>query len=168
MVDGAEDCDYDVRKEEQAELENLVIFGEGLRPRSARSDETSAEERREPEAADLCHPPPTRNRCDEPDGSRMETFLILRTEGDALGVVRGFGREPGLEQWWRLVALFDPLAAGMSDESRKILLPPKATQVDAHTIQLWKFWNNALVTFLLEDMRLAILPSKCSTDVDNS
>ena len=47
-----------VRKEERPELENLVISG-GLRRRSARSAETGDEERREPEAADLCDSYPT-------------------------------------------------------------------------------------------------------------
>ena len=52
-VGGAEDLDArPVGKEEWAELENLVIFGEGLRRRSARNAEVGDEGRREPEAAD--------------------------------------------------------------------------------------------------------------------
>ena len=44
----------------------------------------------------------------------LRHFLISRTEGVALEVVRGAEREPGLEQWRRLAALCDPLAAGSS------------------------------------------------------
>ena len=59
-----------------------------------------------------------------------------------LEIVRGAAREPGLEQWRRLAALHDPLAAGRSlDNSRQIFLsPPKAVKIDdlAHTIQGWE------------------------------
>ena len=34
----------------------------------------------------------------------LQHFLILRTEGEALEIVRGAEREPGLEQWRRLAA----------------------------------------------------------------
>ena len=52
---GAEDLDArPVRKEERAELENVVIFGEGLRRRSARNAEAGDEGLRKPEAADRC------------------------------------------------------------------------------------------------------------------
>ena len=44
----------------------------------------------------------------------LQHVLIGRTEGEALEVVRGAEREPGLEQWRRLAALYDPLAAGRS------------------------------------------------------
>ena len=57
---------------------------------------------------------------------------------EALEIVRGAEREPGLGQWRRLAAFYDPLAAGRSlDDSRQILSPPKAAQTDdlAHTIQ---------------------------------
>ena len=72
-----------------------------------------------------------------------------------------------------MVALFDSLAAGMSDDNRKILLPPKAFKWTHTPSKAGKFLNNATVNalvtfFLLEDMRLAILLSKCSTDVENS
>ena len=54
-VGGAKDFDArPVRKEERPELENVVISCEGLRRRGARSADTGDEERREPEAADLC------------------------------------------------------------------------------------------------------------------
>ena len=54
-VGGAEDFDArPVRKEERPELENWVISGKGLRRCGARRAETGDEERREPEAADLC------------------------------------------------------------------------------------------------------------------
>ena len=71
----------------------------------------------------------------------LQHFLISRTEGEALEIVRGAEREPGLEQWRRLAALSDPFAAGRSlDDSRQILSPPKAAQIDelSHTIQAWR------------------------------
>ena len=56
----------------------------------------------------------------------LQHVLISRTEGEALEVVRGAEREPGLEQWRRLAALCDPLAAGRSlDDNRQILYPPR-------------------------------------------
>ena len=42
----------------------------------------------------------------------LQHFLISRTEGEAMEVVRGAEREPGLEQWRRLAALYDPLMLG--------------------------------------------------------
>ena len=59
----------------------------------------------------------------------LQHFLISRTEGGTLEIVRGGEREPGLEQWRRLAALYDRLAAGRSLlDSRQILSPPKATK----------------------------------------
>ena len=71
----------------------------------------------------------------------MQHFLISRIEGEAPEVVRGAEREPGLEQWRRLAALYDPPAAGRSlDDSRQILSPPKATKMNdlSHTIRAWE------------------------------
>ena len=71
----------------------------------------------------------------------LQHFLISRTEGEALEIVRGAEREPGLKQWRRLAALYDRLAAGRSlDDSRQILFPPKAIKIDdrSHTIQAWE------------------------------
>ena len=71
----------------------------------------------------------------------LQHFLISRTEGQALEVVRGAEGEPGLEQWRRLGALYDPLAAGRSlDDSREILSPSKVAKIDdlSHTIQAWE------------------------------
>ena len=71
----------------------------------------------------------------------LQHFLISRMEGEALEIIRGAEREPGLEQWRRLAALCDPLAAGRSlDVSRQILSPPKAVKIDdlSHTIQAWE------------------------------
>ena len=71
----------------------------------------------------------------------LQHFLISRTEGEALETVRGAEREPGLEQWRRLAALYDPLAAGRSlDDSRQILSPPKVVKIEdlSHTIQAWE------------------------------
>ena len=46
--------------------------------------------------------------------------LVSRTEGEALEVTSEAERAPGLEQWRRLAALYDPLAAGRSlDDSRQ-------------------------------------------------
>ena len=54
-------------------------------------------------------------------------------------VVRGAEREPGLEQWRRLAALYDPLAAGRSlDDSRHILSPPKAAKIDDLSHTFWR------------------------------
>ena len=67
----------------------------------------------------------------------LRQFLISSTEGEALETVRGAEREPGLEQWRRLAALYDPFAAGRSLDSRQISSPPKAAQIDdlSHTVQ---------------------------------
>ena len=59
----------------------------------------------------------------------LQHFLISRTEGEALEVVRGAEREPGLEHWRRLAALYGPSAGGrILDDSRQSCLhrkPPK-------------------------------------------
>ena len=105
---------------------------------SARNAEAGDEGCREPEAADRCGTPSARIQCDKRDGPRIATFLDLETGGEALEIVRGAEREPGLEQWRRLAALSDPLAAGRSlDDSRQILSPPKAAQIDelSHTVE---------------------------------
>ena len=78
-----------------------------------------------------------------------------------------------MEQWRRLAALYDPLAAGRSlDDSRQILSPPKAAQIDdlAHTIQAWENLEQRhrerTGDQLPKDMPLAILFSMCSTDLE--
>ena len=103
----------------------------------------------------------------------LQHFLISRTEGEALEVVRGAEREPGLEQWRRLAALYDPLAAGRSlDDSRQILSPPKAAKIDdlSKTIQAWENLDQRhrerTGDQLPKDMRLAILLSMCPTDLE--
>ena len=59
----------------------------------------------------------------------LQHLLSSRTEGEALEVVRGAEREPSLEQWRRLAALYDPLAAGrILDLRRQILSPPKVVR----------------------------------------
>ena len=113
-----------------------------LRRRGARGAEAGGEGRRESEATDHCDTPSARIQREKRDGPRIATFLISRTEGEAVEIVRGAEREPGLEQWPRLAALYDPLAAGRSlDDSRQILSPPKAAQIDdlSHTPSLGKF-----------------------------
>ena len=62
-------------------------------------------------------------------GQELHHFLISRTEGEAPEVVRGAEREPVLEQWRRLAALCDPLAAGRSlDDSRQNLVSTESCQ----------------------------------------
>ena len=103
----------------------------------------------------------------------LQHFLISRTEGEALEVVRGAEREPGLEQWRRPAALYDPPAAGRSlDDSHQILFPPKASKMDdlSYTIQAWENLEQRhrerTGDQLPEDMRLAILLSMCPTDLE--
>ena len=81
-----------------------------------------SENRNQPIAAtNLQHDFGVTNETDQ----ELQHFLISRTEGEALEVVRGAEQEPGLEQWRRLAALYDPLANGRSlDDSRQILSPP--------------------------------------------
>ena len=59
----------------------------------------------------------------------LKLFLVSRTEGEALEVSRGAEREPGPEEWRRLAALYDSLAAGRSlDDTRENLFKPKNKQ----------------------------------------
>ena len=67
---------------------------------------------------------------------------------------------------------YDPLAAGRSlDDSRQILSPPKAAQIDdfSHTIQAWEIVEQRHPERtgyqLPKDMRLALVLSMCSTDL---
>ena len=99
--------------------------------------------------------------------------MISRTEGEALEVVRGAEREPGLEQGRRLAALCAPLAAGRSlDDSKQILSPPKAAQeTTSHTtIQAWENieqrHRERTADQLPKDIRLAILLSMCPADLE--
>ena len=56
----------------------------------------------------------------------LQHFLVSKTEGEALEVSRETEREPSLEQWRRLAAMCDLLAAGRSlDDSRHIVSPSK-------------------------------------------
>ena len=103
----------------------------------------------------------------------LQHFLISSTDGEALESLRGAEREPGLEQWRRLAALYDPSAAGRSlDDSRQILSPPKAPKIDdfSHAIQAWENLEQRHREHtgdqLPEDMRLAILLSMCPTDLE--
>ena len=103
----------------------------------------------------------------------LQHFLISRTEGEALEGVRRAEREPGLEQWRRLAALYDPLAAGRSlDDSRQIFSPLKAAKIDdlSHAIQAWENLEQRhrerTGDQLPKDMRLAILLSMCPTDLE--
>ena len=103
----------------------------------------------------------------------LQHFLISRTEGEALEIVRGAERGPVLEKRRRLAALYDPSAAGRSlDDSRQILSPPKAAKIDdlAHTVQAWEILEQRhrerTGDHLSKDMRLAVLLSMCPTDLE--
>ena len=88
-------------------------------------------------ATNLQHDSRVTNEMDQ----ELQHFLISRTDGEALEVVRGAEREPGLEQWRRLAASCDQLAAGRNmDNSRQILSPPKVAKIDdlSHAIQAWE------------------------------
>ena len=104
---------------------------------------------------------------------QLQHFLISRTEGEALETVRGAEREPGLEQWQRLAALHDPVAAGRSlDDSRQLLSLPIVAKIYnlSHTIQAWENLEQRhrerTGDQLPKDMRLAILLSMCPTDLE--
>ena len=88
----------------------------------------------------------------------LQHFLISRTEGEALEIVRGAAREPGLKQWRRLAAL---------SCLRRTL--PKLT-TSRTTIHAWEIveqrHRERTGDQLPKDMRLAILLSVCSTDLE--
>ena len=94
-VGGAEDLDArPVRKEERAELENVVISGEGLRRRSARLKQAmnSAENQNQKQPIAVTRLQHEFNLTNEMD-QELQHFSILRTEGEALEIVRGAERE---------------------------------------------------------------------------
>ena len=71
----------------------------------------------------------------------QELQHVSRTEGGALETVRGAERQPDLEQWRRLAAMYDPLAAGRSSgDSRQSLFPTKVTKPEdlSHALQAWE------------------------------
>ena len=121
-MSGAEEPDTrSVREEEQPELENLVVLGKGLSWCSAFSADTGNEECRKQEATDFrVQDFGVAKETDE----YLQHVSIARTEGEALKVVRGAEREPGLEQLRRLAALHDPLAAGRSFGRQQANLVP--------------------------------------------
>ena len=68
----------------------------------------------------------------------LQHFLVSRTEGEALETVRMAERQPGLEQWRRLAAKYDPLDAGRSlGDSRQSLSSTKVTKLEdlLHALQ---------------------------------
>ena len=76
-------------------------------------------------------------------------------------------------EWRRLVALYDSLAAGRSlDDSRQILSEPKVAKIDdlSHTMQAWENLEQRhrerTGDQLPKDMRLAVLLSMCPTDLE--
>ena len=176
MIGRAEEFDArSVREEERPELENLVVLGKGLLLRGTYSAETGDEKRGKQATADRRDESPTLFWSDERDGSRiaMQHFLISRTEGEALEVVRGAEQEQGVEQWRRLAALDGPLAAGRSlDDSRQILSPPDAAKLDdlSHAIRAWGNCEQRHLERtgdqLSKVMRLAVLLTMCPTDLE--
>ena len=106
---------------------------------------------------------------------KLQHFFIPNAEGEALEVVRGAEREPGLKQWLRLAALYDPFAAVRSqDDRRQILSEPKVANIDdlSHTIQAWENLEQRhrerTGYQLSKDMRLSILLSMCTTGLEKS
>ena len=70
----------------------------------------------------------------------QELQHVSRTEGGALETVRGAERQPSLEQWRRLAAMYDPLAAGRNlGDSRQSLSPTKVSKLEnlSHALQAW-------------------------------
>ena len=60
----------------------------------------------------------------------QELQHVSRTEGGALETVCGAEWQPDLEQWRRLAAMYDPLAAGRSSgDSRQSLSPTKVSKL---------------------------------------
>ena len=105
---GAEEFDArPARENAWLELEDLVISGKKLCWSGALSAETSNEECREQNAADFRVEPSVTREMDQ----ELQHVLVSRTDGEALEVILGAEREPGLEQWRRPAALLDPLAA---------------------------------------------------------
>ena len=102
----------------------------------------------------------------------LQHFFFPNAEGEALEVVRGAEREPGLEQCRRLFPLYDPFAAGRSqDDRRQILSEPKVAKIDdlSHTTQAWENLGQRHRERTgyqsSKDMRLDILLSMCSTNL---
>ena len=93
----------------------------------------TAENQKQPVA--VTHPQHEFGVTNEMD-QELQNFLISRTEGEALEVVRRAEREPGLEQWRRLAALYEP--------------PQASENLDQ----------------LPKNMRLAIILSTCPTDFE--
>ena len=111
-----------VRKEQRPELENFV----GAVHATLKQAMKAAEHQKQPiSVTHLQHEFNVTNEMDQ----ELQHFLISRTEGEALAIVRGAEREPALEQWRRLAALYDPLAAGRSlDDSRQIFVSAESCQ----------------------------------------
>ena len=133
---------------------------------------TAAENQKQPIAVThLQHEFNVTNEMDQ----ELQHFLISRTEGEALEIVRGAERDPGLEQCRRLAGLNDPLVVGRSlDDSRQILSPPKVAKIDdlAHTVQAWENLEQRhrerTVDQMPKDVRLAILLSMCPLTLKRS
>ena len=131
-VGGTKDLDArPVRKDQWPELESLVVFGERFRRCFVRRAQAGDEGCRESEATDRCSTfcCTNFNMTNEKD-QELKHLVITRTEGAVLEFVRGVEREPGLEHWRRLAAVFDHLPARMWQFCQ--------TDDFAHTIQAWE------------------------------
>ena len=71
----------------------------------------------------------------------LQHFLVSRQRVEQSKQSAGAERQPGLEQWRRFAAMYDPLAARRSfGDSRQILSPTKVTELRdlSHALQAWE------------------------------
>ena len=115
---------------------------------------------------------------DPADDNQLRAFLVARTEGKALTIIRQFERALGLEQYRRLASTFDPQTdARRLDESRAIMYPGQAASLDdlAKRLPAWKglYQRNldrygdteALPEAHLKSILIEMLPTTERTDV---
>ena len=112
------------------------------------------------------------------DDTQLRTFLVARTEGKALTIIRQIERALGLEQYRRLASSFDPQTdARRLDESRAVLYPGQAASLDdlAKRLPAWKglYQRNldrygvaeALPETTLKSILIEMLPARERDDV---
>ena len=164
QVGGAEESDAgSVREEVRSELANVVLPGQRLRRCGSSSIETGDQDCGKRETADHC----TGHHRLWSEDHELQYFQVWRTDGEALVRVRGSERQPGLEQWRRLAAMYDPLAARRSSgDIRQIFSPTKGTKLEdfSHALQarenLEQRHQERTGDKLPKDMRPAILLAK--------
>ena len=152
-----------VREEVRSELANVVLPGQRLRRCGSSSIGTGDEDCGKRETADHC----TGHHRLWSEDHELQYFQVWRTDGEALVRVRGSERQPGLEQWRRLAAMYDPLAARRSSgDIRQIFSPTKGTKLEdfSHALQarenLEQRHQERTGDKLPKDMRPAILLAK--------